>query len=175
MEKISFKYFPDPVGLGSFTNEGGPVVCECCGKETGYYYALPIYSTKDVDNICIECVANGKAAEKFDGEFIGDYDVKVTDPDKVDELLHRTPCYASWQDPYWVSHCGDFCAFIDYVGMKELEDMDLADKLEDIYMQDESMFDLDTIRDRMLKDGSLQGYLFKCLLCGKYRLYADCD
>lgn len=74
-----------------------------------------------------------------------------------------------------LAHCGDYCAFVGYVGMEEPEKMGLADEPEDIYRKDSAFFDLDTIREGLYNGGSLQGYLFRCLVCGKYQLYADCD
>ena|GEM_PF-5479752 len=74
-----------------------------------------------------------------------------------------------------LAHCGDYCAFVEYVGMEEPEKMGLADKPEDIYRKDAAFFGIDTIREGLYNGGSLQGYLFRCLVCGKYQFYADCD
>ena len=82
---------------------------------------------------------------------------------------------AERKQEYWLAHCGDYCAFVGYVGMKELEEMGLSDSLEDIYRKDVSMFDIEDVRKYLENEGSMQGYLFKCLVCGKYLLYADCD
>ena len=29
----------------------------------------------------------------------------VDDPEKLDELIHRTPGYSGWQQEYWRAHC----------------------------------------------------------------------
>lgn len=30
---------------------------------------------------------------------------RVSNPDKLDELIHRTPGYCGWQREYWIAHC----------------------------------------------------------------------
>jgi hypothetical protein len=171
-----FRYHPDPIGTGAIKKTDTPQVCQCCGKDTEYVYSNPFYAVKRVECLCPWCIADGSAAKKFDGSFQDDYSVdEINAPEKLDELIHRTPGYCGWQQEYWLAHCGDYCAFIGYVGMAELEKMGLADKLEDIYRKDAAMFDIEDIRKCMMNGGSLQGYLFKCLVCGEYQLYADCD
>ena len=175
-ELPKFRYHPDPIGTGAFKKADTPGRCECCGNITEYEYDGPFYSEHDVEDICPWCIADGSAAKKYDGEFQDTASCdEVNDSDKTDELIRRTPCYVGRQQEYWLAHCGDYCAFIGYVGMKALEDMGLADKLEDIYRKDVSMFDIEVIRENMINGGGLQGYLFRCLKCGKYQLYAGCD
>lgn len=72
-------------------------------------------------------------------------------------------------------HCGDYCAFVGYVGYRELKQMGIVDEI----LQD-SVWDMWGAKpEEVLKDlvngGSVQGYLFQCLHCGKYLLWADCD
>ena len=55
-------------------------VCQCCGNKTEVYVST-MYCRADVDCICMECVASGKAAEKYDGEFIQDAE-KISDEKK---------------------------------------------------------------------------------------------
>lgn len=50
------------------------------------------------------------AASKFDGEFQNPESTDcVSNPDKLDELIHRTPGYCGWQQEYWIAHCDDYC------------------------------------------------------------------
>ena len=171
-----FRYHPDPIGTGAFEKADEVKVCECCGKETEYYYHSPFYSIDTVECLCPWCIADGSAAKKFDGEFQDAYSCEeIDDGSKLDELIHRTPGYRGWQQEVWLAHCNDYCAFVGYVGMEELEKMGLAESLEDIYRKDAAMFDIDVIRENMENESGLQGYLFRCLHCGKYQLYADCD
>ena len=55
-------------------------VCQCCGNKTDVYVST-MYCCENIDCICMECVANGKAAEKYDGEFIQDAE-KISDEKK---------------------------------------------------------------------------------------------
>lgn len=74
----------------------------------------------------------------------------------------------------WLSHCGDFCTFVGYVGWSEIEE--LADDLkEDL---DKVKRDYNLTQEELENDleyGSLRGYLFRCVVCGKHRLAVDCD
>jgi uncharacterized protein CbrC (UPF0167 family) len=78
-----------------------------------------MYCVEDVDCLCPNCTADGAAAEKFDGRFVQDAEEGVDDQAKNGELFQRAPGYASWQDEYWLTHCGDYRAFISDVGAKE--------------------------------------------------------
>jgi uncharacterized protein CbrC (UPF0167 family) len=171
-----FKYHPRCAELGTFTKSkpGHPAVCQCCGKETKYYYGVRMYCVENVDCLCPDCIASGAASEKFDGDFIQDAEGGVNDPDKTDELFKRTPGYESWQGEYWLAHCGDYCAFIGDVGARELAGMGIADEVfADYAAMDE--FDIDEVKEYLEKGGSMAGYLFRCLHCGKYRLWVDAD
>mgnify|MGYP004667429291 FL=1 len=49
------------------------------------------------------------SASKFDGEFQDPESTDcVSNPDKLDELIHRTPGYCGWQQEYWIAHCDDY-------------------------------------------------------------------
>lgn len=171
----TFKYHPDPIKTGAF-ERCGPCRCQCCEMLTDIRYSFPFYVTADVDCLCPECISNGKAARKFNGEFQDPGNAgEVSDPAKLDELIHRTPGYGSRQDPYRIAHCDDYCAFIGYVGWPDIEAMGIAGEIEETCDIGINMFDLDFIKENMRNNSSVQGYLFKCLHCGKHLLYADCD
>jgi uncharacterized protein CbrC (UPF0167 family) len=126
-----------------------------------------------VDCLCLECIANGTAAEKFDGIFIQRAEKnKVDDPAKIDELFKRTPGYVSWQGEHWLACCNDFCAFIGDVGTKELEELGIAD---DVFEEYDALDEYEDAREYLEKAGSMAGYLFQCLHCGKYHLWVDTD
>ena len=93
-------------------------------------------------------------------------------------MIHRTPGYCGWQQEYWVAHCDDFCAFIGYVGAKELEEMGILEEvIKNGNPQQECDWDEQEIElIKTMVDGvSMQGYLFRCLHCGKHFLYYDFD
>ena len=171
----TFKYHPDPLKTGAFS-QGEAHTCGCCGKQTDVWYEQPFHSAQNVECLCPECIASGKAAEKFDGEFVDACSVgEVSDSAKLDELVRRTPCYIGWQQEYWYAHCDDFCEFVGYVGWDEIEEMGIAGQIEKNYDEEICGFDFEDIKECLTNNGSMQGYLFRCLHCGEYFLYADCD
>jgi hypothetical protein len=168
----SFKYQPNCIENDIFIKAGQDEVkiCQCCDKQIEIYYNT-MYTSKNVDCLCPDCIANGSAAEKFDGEFIGGADPITDGADKTEELFKRTPGYVSWQEDYWLAHCNDYCAFISYVGIKELQEMGIIDEvLADYAEMDDNVAD---VRQWLHKEGWMVGYLFKCLHCGKHRLWVD--
>ena len=169
-----FKYHPNPLATGAFTQAQYAVVCDCCGCSTHIYYDGPFYAIDDINYLCPNCIASGAAAKKFDGAFQDDccLESEVLDAEKVDELIHRTPGYSGWQQEYWRSHCEDFCAFIGYVGAAELKALGVLDEVLDDPQWSEEEKDL---IKTSVNGGSLQCYLFKCLHCGKHMVWMDCD
>lgn len=172
-----FRYHPNPLATEAFLVSDTPVACDCCGKSVPIYYEGPFYSVESIDYLCPECISSGRAAEKFDGEFQDECSLEegVDSPDKLDELIHRTPGYHGWQQEYWRTHCGDFCAFIGYVGYRELKQMGIVDDVLDDSVWDEWGAEREDMIQYMVNGGGVQGYLFQCLHCGKYRLWIDCD
>ena len=173
-DRINFKYHPNAWELGVFKksdDEKFPV-CECCEQKTQFYYQR-MYCKKDINCICPQCIATGKASENFDGEFVqGGEDYKVSDEDKRIELYCKTPGYESWQGEYWLACCNDYCAYIGEVGTKELEEMGIADE---VFAEYDSKNEYEDARKYLVKAGSMSGYLFRCLHCGKYHLGVDAD
>lgn len=173
-KEFHFKYHPDPIKTGMFKTDK-TVTCSCCENETNVYYQGPFYSEDDVDSLCPECIASGKAAEMFDGSFQDEDSIDdVDDESKIDELIHRTPGYSGWQQEYWLAHCDDFCAFVGYVGWKEILERGIEKEIgEDILKNGD--FELEQVKECLEAHGSMSGYLFQCLHCGKHRLWIDCD
>lgn len=176
MKIPEFKYHPDPIKTGAFS-QGEYRKCDCCNESTNIWYSKPFYTAKDgIECLCPNCIANGMAASKFDGEFQNPESTdRVSDPDKLDELIHRTPGYCGWQQEYWIAHCDDYCAFVGYVGWKELVDMGIHGQIEKNYDQNLNGFDIKDVKECMYNEGGMQGYLFRCLHCGEHFLYVDCD
>lgn len=172
-----FRYHPNPLETEAFLIADSPVTCDCCKQPTNIYYQSPFFSVEDIEYLCPQCIASGHAAQLFDGQFQDDCSVEdgVDDPDKLDELIHRTPGYRGWQQEFWRSHCNDFCAFLGYVGYRDLKQMGiLQEVLDDPFLeipQDEP----EEFLKNMENGGSLQGYLFECLHCKKHLLWIDCD
>ncbi|MBW7981742.1 PF03691 family colicin E2 tolerance protein CbrC [Enterobacillus tribolii] len=184
-----FKYHPYPLQTGAFKQDK-TVLCDCCALHTDIYYASTFVSAGNITNLCFcpWCIADGVAAEKFDicfhessdiegqivmydsaGEFIGVNNIYP--PEMVDLLTKRTPGYFGWQQAYWLAHCGEFCAFIDYVGWDDISQQldafaDLAADCAHFGVKVEHL-------PKYLSNGDCQGYLFRCLKCGTLRLWAD--
>ena len=169
MNRIKFKYHPN-----LYTDEiliHGEGVCNCCGK-TVTEYVEEVYSAEDLDCICLECIHNGSAAKKFDAEFV-QYAEKVSDPQKKDKLFHRTPGYMAWQGENWLACCDDYCEYLGPVGIQELEEMGIKKEVLEDYSKQVPAYPLDVVEEYLNKEGDMTGYLFRCLHCGKYRLYVD--
>ncbi len=170
-----FKYQPNAYKNGSvvFSKPFRKKVCQCCGKKAEAYVPM-MYAIEDIDCICVDCVANGEAAKKFDGEFVQYAEKLVGTPAQTDELFHRTPGYESWQGEYWLTCCNDYCAYIDTVGLEELKSLKIPDEIFDEY-DERNGFPDESVRECLSKIDSPTGYLFRCLHCGKYHLWTDCD
>ena len=167
-----FKYHPDPLETGAF-EEGEEKTCPCCGNKSKVYYTSMPYCIDNVDYICPTCISNGEAARKFDAIFVSDAEWHGdNDKEKDDELFRRTPGYLSWQGEHWLSCCDDYCAYMGTVGTRELKAMDIAEEVISEYEERNEFAD---VEEYLVKDGSMCGYLFKCLHCGKYHLYVDAD
>ena len=146
MEKITFKYHPNIYEEDILVHGNG--TCQCCGKSVSEYIEH-LYASEDVDCICLQCVSDGSAAEKFDAEFIADAE-PVSDPKKTDELFHRTPGYLGWQDDYWLACCDDYCQYLGRVGNAELEELGIRDEVLQEYAQREDAYPLEDI-EKMLR------------------------
>jgi len=173
-ELPKFKYNPDPVKLGIIIKK--KIKCSICKEERSYLYEGPFYSIKNVKNICPWCIKSGEAAKMHDGEFQDSDSCEPVDKEEyTEELITRTPGYSGWQQEQWLSHCGDYCAIVGYVGWKEIEH--LKDELENDLNQIKNEYRLsqDDLENMLVDGGGMQGYLFKCLHCGKHRLAVDMD
>ena len=169
-----FKYHPEPIKTGAF-NIDDVVVCDCCEKETTVYYSNPFFSIDEIEFLCPDCIKSGNASKKFDGAFQDSCSCdNVNDEEKLNELCTRTPGYKGWQQEYWLAHCDDFCAFIGYVGWNEILQMGIEKEIEED-LSTNNDFSIADIKKHLKNSGSMQGYLFRCLLCGRHRLHIDCD
>ena len=167
-----FIYHPDPLATGAFV-EGEAKLCPSCGKESNIYYNLMPYCIDNIKNLCPFCIANGLAAKKFDAEFVQDAEGQgELDPEKDQLLFCQTPGYSSWQGENWLSCCQDYCAYLGTVGTRELKAMGIAEQVLADYEESGGYQD---IEEYLVKDGSLCGYLFRCLHCQKYQIWVDAD
>lgn len=65
--------------------------------------------------------------------------------------------------------------FIGYVGYRELKQMGIVEEvLEDSVWNEWGDEPIKLLMD-VVNGSSVQGYLFRCLHCGKHLLWVDCD
>ena len=169
MKPVIFKYHPNLYSDEILVHGEG--VCQCCGR-TVSEYVESVYTSADVDCICLSCIHDGSAAAKFNAEFV-QYSEPVSHPQKCDEPFKRTPGYMSWQGENWLACCDDYCAYLGPVGIEELEKLGIKDEVLKDYAEQVPSYPLDVVNEYLRRDGDLTGYLFRCLHCGKYRLYVD--
>jgi len=178
-ELPKFRFHPDPIRTEAFKENMDHVECSVCNKQEEYIYTQSFYSMAEVNGICPWCIASGQAAEKFDGTFqdgaIGPGIESEISEDELDELIHRTPGYVSWQGERWLVHCGLPCAFVGYVLWDEIKDH--LDRFIDLEEDSQTAhgFGVSDLPEYLVKDGHCQGYLFECIHCHGYRLHLDTD
>ena len=175
-----FRYHPDPVGTGSAvpSDEG----CEVCDRPAGFKYAAGSIFGRQVEVLCLRCIANGTAAVRLarpDGpaEFT---DVGWGVPDDVpagvlEEVSQRTPGFIGWQQEHWLYHCADAAAFLGLVGWDDVAELpDAIESLRaDLAELGVGLDEADSQIKMMRRDGEMTGYLFRCLHCGMHLAYSD--
>ena len=164
----TFAYHPDPVSTGSIVRSDE--ACEACEQVRGYVYSGPVYSVQEIEFLCPWCIADGSAARGFAAEFSTVEAVPGDVPAAVlDEILHRTPGFAGWQQERWLFHCSDGAQFEGRVGHE-----DVAPLPGVVEMIAADGWHEDALR-HMSADGDLTGYLFSCRHCSARLAYADCS
>ena len=106
-----FKYHPNPIDTGAV--KPSSATCECCNQKRKYIYTASIYCRDEIEHVCPWCIADGSAAEKFEGMFSDDYPL-IDDgiaPTIIKEVTCRTPGFSSWQQEVWLTCCDDACEF----------------------------------------------------------------
>jgi len=145
--------------------------CQCCKQKVNAYIEH-MYTSQNIDCICLKCVHDGTASKKFNGTFIESAE-PVSDDEKKEELFCRTPGYLGWQGEYWLVCCDDYCQYIGRVGIEELKELGIADEVINEYCKREDSYKRDVIEECMYKEGDMSGYLFKCIHCNKHKLWVD--
>lgn len=172
METPIFRYHPDPFATDAFERSDDPVACDSCAQTTHVFYSGPFWAVKEPNALCPTCIASGRAAQKFDGEFQDECSLEegVDDPAKLDELIHRTPGFRSWQQEYWRAHCGDYCAYLGETGADELTARGILDEvLADPTLDDNAR----AFIKESVKYGHVVSHLFQCLVCDKHLVWSD--
>ncbi len=169
-----FKYNPNAEKLGIIKRQ--KTKCPVCNKERDAVYEGPFYTSEEIEGICPWCIKDGSAAKKYDGEFQDAASCdSVNRQEYLIELTTRTPGYSGRQQERWLSHCGDFCAFKNYVGWTDIKGLndELTNDLDGI--KTDYGLTQEQLEKSLQKNGSMQGYLFQCLHCKKHRITVDTD
>jgi len=167
VELPEFKYHPNPIATGAIKTSDE--ACECCGRERGYIYTSTLYAEEEIEFICPWCIADGSAANKFDGLFSDDYplqNAKLSE-EIISEVCERNPGYNSWQQEEWQSHCGDACEFHGDTEKEEL--LALSGEVLELFLSKE-MIKPDVwvnLLENYEKGGSPAVYKFKCRKCSE--------
>jgi hypothetical protein len=175
-----FKYSPNAYDLDLFENIEG--VCSVCNEKRQLKYTSSFYSVEEPEYICPWCIANGKASEKYNGDFNDYYGIEgvSSNPNDADstiskeqlfEITSKTPSYTSWQQEVWLTHCNEPCKFIGYADTKTIEP--IIDQVNDDI--ENNGYETEFIKKHLSKHASLVGYLFQCVNCEKHRLHVDCS
>jgi len=179
-EKPLFKFFPNLMTSKSVEESSEP--CQCCGKVEKYSYIGGMFCEEEVNNLCLNCIANGDAAKKFNGEFYDRSAIanRTTDKEVTDEIMYRTPTYVSWQDPEWLSHCKHPCIYVGQVYIGDLFKLGIYKQVRTELSKacyykgmEMTVAEIDDMLVDMVKDSELEGHLFHCVVYGKYKLHVD--
>lgn len=177
-----FRYHPDPVGTGSAVQS--EEACSVCAEPAQFRYNGPIYGNP-AEVVCLACVQTGRASVTLGAA--PDHPAVFTDitydgswtnvsAEAIDEILHRTPGFAGWQQERWLAHCDDGCVFIGVVGIAGLRAAG-NDAVQAIVDEATSFgWPPDQIANYLAAldvDGHATAYLFRCRHCAQHRAYSD--
>jgi len=178
MDLPVFKYHPDPMATGSIASSAD--VCPICGKCRGFAYQIIPYGTRELENICPWCIADGSAHDRFGVEFTAPEDVGVyngwekVSMEIIEEVAFRTPGFASWQQEHWFTHCGDAALFIGPMGKKELE-LAGSEAIEVIRQESgQQGAHWEYYFSALDRNHTATAYLFRCRHCGQLGGFSDC-
>lgn len=163
-----FRYNPNVYenGVVSFYND----VCEVCRQESDYFVE-GCYGERDLEVICINCVASGRAAVEQDVYFNTHYPQTFRDDDRFEELTKRTPHFFSWQEVPWAEHCQDYCAYIKKVKWNDIKHLEIELMEDLLYIANSYNYEIEDIKKYL--NGYMDGHLFQCLHCGSHKLITD--
>jgi uncharacterized protein len=174
----TFRYHPDPVRSGSIVESDQ--ACSSCGESRGYIYDDQPYGEQEEDlTICPWCIADGSAHKKFDVEFMDEAVFEDDIPEAaIEEIVQRTPGYASWQGEAWPTCCGDATAFIMPAGIEEIrtpENYELEGMIFDHVVHGMGMSGSSVTRlvNSLNRDKGPTVYVFRCLHCKGPKFHID--
>ncbi len=171
-----FKYHPDSIATGSVVASDN--ICRCCRRATGFIYTGPVYAIAELDQaICPWCIASGKAAEKFNARFADSYPLSQKGIPRaiVEEVTLRTPGYESWQQEFWLSHCGDACEFHGDASLNDVRNASQETKEEWMKEYNLGEGEWNEITTGYIPKGHNAIYKFRCRHCNLILFGWDCS
>lgn len=155
----------------AFSAQG--VVCECCEKTTKLYSEMGIQSEEECDILCPDCIASGRAAERFRGSF-NELEAECESPEYAQTVESKTPCLPANQDYLWKVCCGEPCIYLKRATHEDVEKLSLWEALKETYCDEIIPFsDLQEMLGEEEDDSLLM--LFRCKRCGKIHAIIDLD
>jgi ankyrin repeat protein len=180
-----FTYFASAELCSEIENTSQP--CDCCKKRPGCLLKTPLIDNNDNEEVvCPWCISTGKAAQKFkihpNCTELADEDT-IHDQTAIEELKKRTPPFTTWQDNFWLTHCGLPCQYKGRVGWKEIEalfpQIEIGEihctgkKGPEFHVREKKSDLIAFLISSLHKEGSCTGYLFRCVKCHQLSLYFD--
>ncbi len=169
-----FAYHPDPLSTGCAVLSDEE--CVCCGGRRGAVYRGPVFCEEELEgSLCLWCIADGSAAERFDAVFTDAFGPEGVAPEVIDTITRRTPGFSGWQQEEWMFHCHDGAAFLGAAGARELRGNHQAlDYLRSgLAEQGWPPAQIDQYLAALTRDGQPTAYLFQCRTCRTYVAYSD--
>lgn len=173
-----FKFHPHPLQTGNAVEKH--FTCVCCGEERTVAYKGNPYSEMEIEreSICLWCIKDGSAAEKFNAVFVADLEgyEKIGEKER-EELFKRTPSYISWQSEVWLTHCNAICSFHGDFEKKDLLDHfeDLAPHIKEKFgmKPDEALDPQEFLQYYNHQCSNPSFYKFVCTDCNKILVHVD--
>ena len=151
--------------------------CQCCKEVNKYIYDGPFYSEEEVEVLCPNCIASGKASSKFDGIFneVGNEDLSKK---SIELVTKMTPAVNSWQSYEWIDCCGELCQLYGILTWYEVRKLQIEDEVtKAIKMNEDYKFlglSFNELKDE-INDGNINLIVFRCFNCDKFHVIFDFD
>jgi uncharacterized protein len=177
MDLPHFRFHPDPVTSGSIEASGRK--CRCCDQARGWIYTGPAYSESDLDDaFCPWCIGDGSAHEKFEVTFVDSeaFDAGAL-PAVIDEIITRTPGFATFQGERWPSCCGEPGVFAGPAGIREIRqsfprvESDLTGYV--VHEMGVAGGAAKQLLESLRRDESPTAFVFRCGKCERHFGYID--
>lgn len=127
--KPHFRFFPKAYEHGDVFLETSDA-CEICHKPAGWLYVGSIYTADPRVKPCASCIAHGRIGEALGTNRYCLHDAELVGTDKLthDEIMQRTPGFASFNAFEWPVSRGLPLAFAGYGDDRAFAELSAARK-----------------------------------------------